>query len=247
MSNEEHISELIPAYALGALDRNEAREVEAHLPHCPECQAELRRLETIVHDLSLGVADEQPPPELRRRLQERIAPTAVHPDETTADPSLWGQITAVFRQHRALAFTQAALIVLVLVLLAGTLLLWQQVNDLQSGPQPGTLQAIPLQSTGIIPDAQGYLTVSWDGLSGAIVLDRVPQLAEDQVYQLWLVRDGQRFAAAQLVADELGYGGARVNPPQPLYDFSSAEVTVEPAEGSDAPTSAVILRGDLFE
>lgn len=245
MLKEDHVSELIPAYALGALDRNEAREVEAHLPGCPDCRAELRQMEMIAHDLPLGILEEAPPADLRRQLQERIAPkTAAVP--VRAKPSAWQEIMAVFRRHKALTFSAAALVGLLFVLLASTIVLWQQVNDLQSGPQPGTLQAVPLSSTGTLPQAQGYITISWDGLSGAIVLDRVPQLPEEQLYTLWLVRDGQRVMAAQLGVDELGYGGGRVNPPRPLFDYEAAEVTIEAAEGSEQPTSPVILGAPLF-
>jgi anti-sigma-K factor RskA len=245
MSNDQHVIELLPAYALGALDRNEARLVEAHLAHCAGCQAELGQIEAITNDLPLALAEASPPDSLRHQLMTRIEPRekAV---EAPPPPSFWEEITAVFRRHKAIAYTQAALIALVLLLLASTLLRWQQVNELSSAPEPGRLQAIRLSSTGIMAAAEGVLTVSGDGLSGAIILDQVPQLAEDQRYQLWLVKDGQRTSAALLEVDELGYGGGRVRAPESLFNYSLAEVTIEPAAGSEQPTTAVILRAPLF-
>lgn len=39
-TREEHITDFLGAYVLGALDEQEAREVEAHLERCPECRAQ---------------------------------------------------------------------------------------------------------------------------------------------------------------------------------------------------------------
>ena len=77
--------------------------------------------------------------------------------------------------------------------------------------------------------------------------ERSPQLGEEQQYQLWLVKDdGERTGAALLSVDERGYGGGRVNPPESLFNYSAAEVTIEPGGGSTRPTTDVLLRATLF-
>jgi anti-sigma-K factor RskA len=245
MSNKEHVIELLPAYALGALDGREAEQVQSHLLTCSACQDELRELEEITNDLSLAVAEVDPPPSLRQELMARIEPPQTK-TETIPDHSYWQQLVAMFQQNKAFAYSQLALLSLVLILLASTILLWRQVSELSSGPEPGHLSAIHLSGTGIIPDAEGYLTISGDGLSGAIVLDKVPQLEEDERYQLWLVQDGERTSAALIEVDELQYGGGRVRAPEPLFNYDLAEVTIETAEGSPQPTTDVILSGSLF-
>ena len=245
MSNEDHIVDLLAAYALGALDAGEVEQVQAHLAGCASCQAELREIEAVTNDLPLALAEIEPPPSLQQQLMARVAPPQTI-TEPAPEPTFWQQITAVFQQNKAFAYSQVALIALVLVLLAGTLLLWQQVNELSSGPQPGRLQAVHLVSTGIIPDADGYITVSGDGLSGAIILDKVPELDEEQIYQLWLVKDGERVSAALISVDELEYGGGRVRAPESLFNYELAEVTIETAEGSPQPTTEVILSAPLF-
>jgi anti-sigma-K factor RskA len=50
--------ELLPAYALGALDGDELRELAAHLAAgCPACEGELRRLAAEVEDLAAAAAE----------------------------------------------------------------------------------------------------------------------------------------------------------------------------------------------
>ena len=245
MSDEFHIIELLPAYALEASDADEVGKVEAHLPECLVCQAELSTIQEITDDLPLAIEEVEPPVALKQQLMSRIQPL-----ETTPDPPLeisrWHQMMAVFRQHKAIALSQLALLALVAILLVSNSLLWQQVNELESAPEPGRMQAIQLNSTGIIPKADGFLTISADGLSGAIILDQVPQLKEEQQYQLWLVKDGERTSAALVSVDELGYGGNRVRAPESLFNYAWAEVTIEKVEGSSQPTSDVILKTPLF-
>ena len=44
-AHASHFDDLLPAYALGALDGDELRELAAHLATgCPTCEGELRRL-----------------------------------------------------------------------------------------------------------------------------------------------------------------------------------------------------------
>jgi len=245
MSNDEHVFELLEAYALGALTSSEAEQVDRHVAGCASCGAELRAIEAVTNDLPLALAEASPPPALQQKLMARIEEPA-REAEIVPKPSYWEQITAVFQQNKALAYSQLVLLALVILLLGSTVLLWQQVNEMNAGPEPGRLLAVHLNSTGIIPEAEGYITISADGLSGAIVLDRVPQLGADQIYQLWLVQDDRRTSAAQLDVDELGYGGGRVRVPESLFNYGWAEVTVEPVEGSVQPTSEVILRAPLF-
>jgi anti-sigma-K factor RskA len=245
MTNHDHVFELLPAYALGVLVDSEVELVESHLPVCSSCREELREFEEITGDLALAITDVDPRPELRQELMARISASqtiAAAPPK----PSFLQALAGAFRQNKAVAFSQLVLIALVLILAASTLLLRQRINDQPADRDAGRLQAIRLQGTGAIPDAQGILTVSGDGLSGAIVLDQVPQLEEDQTYQLWLVKGDERISAALLAVDELGYGGGRVRAPENLFNYSMAEVTIEPQEGSPQPTTDVILSARLF-
>ena len=245
MSIEDHVIESLPAYALGALDVDEAEQVQEHLLVCASCQDELRAIEEITNDLPLALTEVDPPPTLWQELLVRVTLPEEQIERST-DQNFWQKITAMFQQNKAIAYSQLALLAIVLVLLVTTLVLWQRVNELNMYREPGHLQAIPLSSTGLVPEAEGFITVSFDGLSGAIILDRVPQLEEDQRYQLWLVKGDERTSGALLAVDELGYGGGRVRAPESLFNYSMAEVTIEPEEGSPQPTTDVVLSAPLF-
>ena len=51
MKIEEHVYDLLPAYALNSLDEEEKIIVEAHLVDCETCQLELESYKQVVDDL----------------------------------------------------------------------------------------------------------------------------------------------------------------------------------------------------
>jgi anti-sigma factor RsiW len=69
MSHEE-AAELLGAYALDALDPEEAAQVEAHLRECPRCSAELARHHEVAGLLANSGAEA--PPELWERISGRL-------------------------------------------------------------------------------------------------------------------------------------------------------------------------------
>jgi len=68
------IRELLPLYALGALEEEERRAVEAALEAFPELQEELRALQGAVDQLALWLPPEPLPPGLEERIRARVRP-----------------------------------------------------------------------------------------------------------------------------------------------------------------------------
>jgi anti-sigma factor ChrR (cupin superfamily) len=66
--------ELVSTYILGAVPRDEADVLQAHLVECEECQREMRSLSSVVDSLAAWPTDVlRPSPSLRERLADRIA------------------------------------------------------------------------------------------------------------------------------------------------------------------------------
>jgi anti-sigma factor RsiW len=67
-----HPFDLLPAYALGALEAAETRTVAGHVDRCPRCAAEVRRLREAVDRLPLLAGPVQPPQTVRAKLLDRL-------------------------------------------------------------------------------------------------------------------------------------------------------------------------------
>src|SRR5574338_588538 len=116
MTYYQHVPfrENIPAYALGALDVEEAAALESHLRTCESCREELDAYRATSDHLLTGFPPQNPPAALRRQLQRRLpgAQKTVHP-----------------RLHWS--FSRLAMGIAILLLLALNLFSISQVRTLQ--------------------------------------------------------------------------------------------------------------------
>jgi len=63
----------IPAFALSALEPEEALRVSAHLARCPACHAEVAAYRAVVGLLCYTIPPQEPPVHLRERILTHIA------------------------------------------------------------------------------------------------------------------------------------------------------------------------------
>ncbi|HEX5837196.1 MAG TPA: anti-sigma factor [Anaerolineales bacterium] len=238
MSDDAHVLDLIPAFAIGALEAEDVARVETHLAGCLICREESRALEEVAAQLRFAAPASAPSPGLKERLITRVQSTRLQTPVPAPAPSRpWFE--------RLLPAWGLASLVLLLALGALNLSLWQRFNEAESFTAPGGMRAVPLSPEDAASRATGFVLISADGQDGALVVDGLPPLDEDQEYQLWLIRDGERVSGAIFSTDENSYGGTRIRAPLSLLEYSAVGITVEPAGGSPQPTGERVLGGPL--
>ncbi len=109
---------------------------------------------------------------------------------------------------------------------------------------PGTTVNM-LWGTGWTSDARGMIVYSRYGTYGLLLAYNLPPLTDEQVYQVWLVRDGVRFGAGQFTVDSTGFGYVVIIPTIPFAESEGVGITIQPIEGSADPTGTNVLKGDL--
>jgi anti-sigma-K factor RskA len=240
MSQSLHVTDLLPAFALGALDAPEAQQVRRHLSQCKKCLRDLEELQGVEGLLALVVPHVSPDPALKARLLNRVraeAAQAGRGEEGSTLDRLKGLI-----QRNALVWTPISIVVII-GLLIGNLLLWQRAPRQAAGTP---LWAVPLVRTDASPPgASGVLAMSEDGQAGALVVYGLEPLAPGQQYQLWLIRDGERDSGAVFSVDEEGEAIVRVDARRALLEYANFGITIEPAGGSPGPTGDKVMGGSL--
>ncbi len=235
----------IPAYALQALDGNEAAALESHLRGCASCRDELAAYRLVGDNLLLALPPQAPPPALRRRLEQRLqSKRATTPPRrrAMARPLAWGALVAVLltinllslAQIYALQRQQAQLIEAVHTSqLALSMLAYPGTENLPIGA--GTAQV------------SGTLLLDRDRNAAVLLLWNLPRLREDQTYQAWLIdAQGERMSAAIFEPDpHLPFTTVSILAPSPLSEFEALGVTVEPRGGSARPTGPRLLKVDF--
>jgi anti-sigma-K factor RskA len=243
-ADHETIVELIPAYALGALDPEEAGAVRQHLATCSGCQDELAVYAAVADSLVLAAPDASPSPSLKDRLMAEVQARPT-PDAAARVPraSLGQPIWALLQGLAAWPRWRPVAAIVILALVASNLLLWRQANP--PPDQSSSWRRIPLTGTEEAPEATGVIYISEDGQKGTLIVDRLPQLGADQQYQLWLILDGQRASGGVFSVPGDGYLSLRIKSDRPLRDFVAFGITIEPAGGSPGPTGARVLEHNL--
>lgn len=237
MTKDTHVFESLPAYAIGSLDPDEAQQVADHLAACTLCRQDLTAYEAIGEELALAFADskDSPSPQIKQRLMAQIS------DMEQPSP-----VRERWSLSRWMPLAGALAVVMIALLAVSNVLLWQRLQNLEVLRGPRGMWAVAIQGTDAAPQASAFMIVGADGKNGVFVVDEMPRLEEGREYQLWLWRNGEVHSGGVFDVDEEGYRGLRVEAPDSLLSYSSCNVTIEPAGGSEYPTGEEVLAGTLF-
>jgi anti-sigma-K factor RskA len=236
MSDDAHVLDLLPAYAVGSLDAEETRRVEQHLLSCLICRDESNALQGVAEQLSFAAPVVAPSPELKDRLMQRVRTAPARPRQVTKRP--W--------RERFLPVWGLASFCLIVALAGLNLFLWQRLAQPQTFAARDGMRTAPLSSPDRAAPATGVVLVSEDGDSGALVVDGLPPLADGRQYQVWLIREGQITSGGVFSTDEKSYGTTRIHAPASLLEYAAVDITIEPTGGSPQPTGRRVLGGPLF-
>jgi len=259
MSAHEQFADDLALYALEALDGPQRKAVEQHVESCAACRRELESLRGDMALLALSASGPHPPQRSRDRLMSAIAAErpAMVPERATASSGGW--------------FGRLGWVAAALVLLGGTLLindekeknaaLQHEIAGLQmkTAAQDAELQQVRKEFTAFQgPDAQPVTLVVaanhpqpqgkaiYVPTSGKLlfVASNLPALPDDKAYELWLLPSTGAPVPAGVFHPDAKGSGVVVNPP--LAAGVSAKgfaITVEPKEGSAAPTTKPMMVG----
>lgn len=240
--NREELLDLIPAYALDALDVDERVEIEALLKKDAEAQFLLQEYEAVAAILPFAVPHRPAPAHLRADLKARLAkPSPVA--EVEKSPSGTAEKSRILPFPTNTIITLAvAMLVMAIGLVAflmndsGTTenpneILYNQLIE-QDGSQRFTL------TPELASEATGELVYSADGTQAILRISELPDTTEEESYQLWL-SDEDAIESGGIFHWADGHGPYYVLIDRPIEDIATVGMTIEPFEGSpeNAPTS----------
>ncbi|MDP9488556.1 MAG: anti-sigma factor [Actinomycetota bacterium] len=236
--DHERFEELKDAYVLGALPEEERDEFERYLAAHPERQAEVDELGAFANLLAISPQQQEPPPELRRRVMEVV--------EAEAAPRRARRRTvfAGLREYldaRTIALGAAA--VLVIGLLSWNVLLQEQVQDLSGQVEEAQAEGrtIALEGTWAQQGASAEVAAI-DENRVILVAENMPSVPEDRTCQIWVIHDDVPTPSG-LFDPEGNMTAAAVT--TSIEKADAIAVTVEPAGGSEKPTSDPVLLTEL--
>src|SRR5688572_2263723 len=264
----EDYKEMLPALALSALDAEEAQALNQHLAECHECRRELAGWEGTAASLSLSASPAEPSPQVRTRIMNAVS------SDKGASAGEASRVVPFPQSRRAslMSFGRVGAIaaaVLCLVLILWIIVLWQQnralrrdMDDLMSEyrlvqqeaqrwnefaailSSPGA-KVTPLRGSG--PAAAASAQFVYDSSGNAMLMaSGLPPAPAGKEYQLWfIVGQNPPIPSGTFAPDNIGRGDLTAQVPDRALNSAVFAVTLEPAGGSTAPTSAIYLRSSL--
>jgi anti-sigma-K factor RskA len=266
--HSDRLEELLPAYALGALDGEDLRELEEHLADgCGECRHQIDLWRHALEALAESTTPVQPS-EITRARVLRLAAGALAPM-----PPMPVRMPAR-SLSRWLPFAAAALLLLGVWSVAGQIrmrgelrrlsdanaLLARRLEGLSGDVAQARFEArrasqalqilaaphvnsVVLAGLGPTPGAAGHTYVNPQTRDALFYAFNLPALAPDKTYQLWFIADGKPVSAGTFSVDPRGTGTLRVDKVADVKDIQAWAVTVEPRGGVPQPTGEMVLKG----
>ena len=221
------LHDLTAAYALDALDAEEAREYEEHLATCERCREELARIGGAASALAFAVESPAPPDALRSRILE--AARAERPNVVPLR-SRWIVGTSAIAAVAAIAAIGFGI---------WAASLSSSLDRERSARQKvERLLADPTATTrSISGKAGGTLVVSSSG-EAALIVSRLAPAPSGKTYEAWVIANGKPERAGTF-----GGGGVTslLSLERAVPNGAQVAVTLERRPGGDKPTGPILL------
>ncbi|WP_278235479.1 anti-sigma factor [Isoptericola sp. AK164] len=249
--------DLLPAYALDAVDDLERRTVERLLDTDPAARRALDEYREVVAAFTVNT---QPPPALRDAVMSRIeqGTTAAPGERSTVDDVAWsgpdvetrtgpghssgdGNVVPMARRRRRWGLVAAAAAAVVAVAVPTTVAIQATVEQNQLQQQVDTVAQMMADPSAQLLRSEvaggGQASVLVAGEDFLFSASDLPDVGADSTYQLWLVGAEGGVTSAGLLDPQEG----SVEQLLQGVDGVGLAVSVEPAGGSEQPTTDPVV------
>jgi anti-sigma-K factor RskA len=233
-TDRDRLHDDLAAFALGALDGEEATRLELHIEHCDECRERLGWLRPAVDQLPAAVPQLEPPPRLREGLLATVRAEATPAFEASEAPAREPRRRQRFGILLRPAMAIAAVALIALGVAAGYLA--------RGGDEPSE-PASELVAAERLANVPASATLERHGNSATLHVHQLPDLEAGEVYEVWVQRAGVMEPSSTFAVTSDGNGAAAI--PGPLDGASAIFVTTEPRGGSQRPTGEPLLKAPL--
>lgn len=260
--HSSRIEEHLPAYALGALDGEDLREMEEHLASgCAECRRQLDLWDRDLEALAESVPPVQPSETTRARILRQVGTAPVAPAAPASRLPRWllplaatllfavalwgitgqmrlrGELDRLGAERDELA-RQVATLDREVSLARDEARRASQALEVLSAPGVRSVVLASLKT----PGAAGHTYVNPQTRDALFYAFNLPALPSDKTYQLWFITD-KPVSAGTFAVDERGTASLRVERVEDVETIQAWAVTVEPRGGVPQPTGEMVLKG----
>lgn len=227
-------------YYNGHLSQLEKAQFEKHLSTCTSCKEELFELRQLAEYLPYASDTVQPPEDLEDRVMASILGEEKKASFDTPIPA---------RKKRSWFFPSvAAALALSLI---GNAYLYTQIEDQEKVIQQATIDQVEqyVELAAVSGNAKGTASIIKQGTETSMVIQAadLQKLSNDEVYQVWLIKDDQPERAGTFVPSKDGKGSVifKFNEAFTEKDWDTVAITLEPDANSQLPQGDIVLASEI--
>jgi anti-sigma-K factor RskA len=259
MKTHEQFADELASYALGEVDASVCQEMEQHLASCPACRRELQQLRADLGLLALSAVGPAPPSQSKERLLRAIAaePRGARPAPTEIERTAWRVWVPLF--------AALGLFIFAVMLWRDNGRMKDQLAELVNRNQDQSVQLTQMSNQLRLltaPDAvhvslnpqksprqpSGTAIISPSQKRMMFMASNLPQVPNGMAYELWIIpMKGAPMAAGVFKPDEHGNAMMMDHPMPAGVEAKAFALTVEKEEGSDKPTSPIVIMGEMSQ
>lgn len=239
--------ENLSLYVIGELSKNEKQEFENHLKTCAHCQSEINSLQDTWQALAYDMEEVEVPQSLKAEVMDFIFEDSNKVEHIEKkEQSVFDRFKSVFARH----FSPLSGVVTAVLIIGLSGVLW---HNLQLKEKISTLKSeeidpaqivtsFALQGQDLAAKANGTAYIIKQGRDTRLVveLSNMPQTNKEEVYQVWLLKNGNRQNAGTLKPDSKGNGLITYLLPKDL-SFDDIGITLEPNALNTQPKGKKVM------
>ncbi|WP_214883593.1 MULTISPECIES: anti-sigma factor [unclassified Exiguobacterium] len=225
------------------LSEDERAKFEQHLASCKDCQEELEQLEALVGGVAFLSTPIEPPRGMKARVLDRVFEEDNEPITSTVSPAAVPPATP-FKQKKKRNVSVLGMVALAAALLLSLIGNGYLLTNQPDAPGIALNETIPLDGES---EGTAYLAEQ-DGTTQLIVqTNGLSSLDANEVYQVWLLKDGAPIPTGAFVTDDKGNGTViyTLDSDEVEVDWDTVAVTKEPNRGNETPQGEMVLNASL--
>jgi hypothetical protein len=246
----ENKCENLSLFIINELTKSEKKQFENHLKMCAHCQHELKSIQETWQTLSYDIEIVDVPESLKSQVMSFIFEEGEMPKQgqkvETEKKSFIERFKLIFTKNFSpLSTAVAAVLVIGLIgLFWNSLQLKDTITALEKeADDPAQIvTTFSLKGEYLATSAYGtaYILQKGSETSLVIELNNIPSTKGDEVYQVWLLKNGTRQNAGTLTPDQNGNGLITYRLPAE-YSFDDIGITLEPNPFNTQPQGQKIM------
>jgi hypothetical protein len=246
----ENKCENLSLYIIDELSEHEKAQFERHLKTCHNCQNEVNSLQDAWQLLSYDIEETNVPTSLKADVMNFIFEENETPIQSQVvkekNPSFLKRLKVILtKQFSPLSLSITAILVMSIIgLLWGNIQMKDTITALENNAA-STAQIVRTydlkgQDAATSANGSAYLLQEGSNTNLVISLNNMPSTNNDEVYQVWLLKNGNRENAGTLKPDQKGNGLLTYSLSKE-YSFDDIGITLEPNPNNTQPQGQKVM------